>query len=312
MKIINWGVGEKKLNIAPSVAALGNFDGIHLGHKKVLREAKSLSKKHKLPLAVLTFDPHPREFFQTEKDFFLLQNFNQKTESLKNLGIQKIINLKFNEMLSDLKPETFVTQVLSENLNIRHVFTGKDFKFGKNRSGNIETLINIGKKCNIDVSYSEIKIINKQLISSSIIREYLRKGDIKNANNLLGRPYSITGKVIKGDQRGRTIGFPTANIKLGNLIRPAFGVYSVVVKDKNKNEYQGIANIGRRPTVNDRGELIEVNLFDREIDLYSKELEIFLHHFIRTEQKFGNIDELKKQISKDVVKAKSLLGIESF
>ena len=129
-----------------------------------------------------------------------------------------------------------------------------------------------------------------------------------NANNLLGRPYSISGKVIKGDQRGRTIGFPTANIKLGNVIRPAFGVYSVLVKDENNNEYKGIANIGRRPTVNDRGELIEVNLFDREINLYDKELEIFLHHFIRAEKKFDNIDKLKKQISKDVKKAKSFLG----
>ena len=308
MKIINWGIGQRKKNITPSVAALGNFDGIHLGHIKVLNEAKFLSKKLNLPLSVLTFDPHPREFFQTEKNFFLLQNFNQKKECLKKLGIQKIINLKFDSLLSDLKPETFVTKILSETLNIKHVFTGKDFKFGKNRSGNIETLVKVGKKCNIDVYYSEIKIVNEQLISSSIIRESLRKGDVQNANNLLGRPYSISGKVIKGDQRGRTIGFPTANIKLGNVIRPAFGVYSVLVKDENNNEYKGIANIGRRPTVNDRGELIEVNLFDREINLYDKELEIFLHHFIRAEKKFDNIDKLKKQISKDVKKAKSFLG----
>ena len=269
MKVYNWKITDKKLDIEPSAAAIGNFDGVHLGHKKVLEEAKKLSTEKKLPISVLTFEPHPREFFSSEKNNFLLQTNSQKIETLRKHGIDNLINLKFDKNLSELHPEEFIEKVLFKNLSLKHVFVGKDFKFGKNRKGDTDTLKNIGAKYNIGVSSISLKTLNTVSISSSKIREHLKSGNIIEANKLLGRPYKISGLVIEGDKRGRSINFPTANIKLENLIMPAFGVYSVSVKGIENKIYNGIANIGRRPTVNDRGELIEVNLFDREIDLYS-------------------------------------------
>ena len=292
------------------VFALGNFDGVHLGHKKVLEEAKKLSTEKKLPISVLTFEPHPREFFSTEKNNFLLQTNSQKIETLRNHGIDNLINLKFDENLSELHPEEFIEKILFKNLSLKHVFVGKDFKFGKNRKGDIDTLKNIGTKYNIGVSSISLKTLNTVSISSSKIREHLKSGNIIEANKLLGRPYKISGLVIEGDKRGRSINFPTANIKLENLIMPAFGVYSVSVKGIENKIYNGIANIGRRPTVNDRGVLLEVNIFDFNNNIYGKEISVNLLNFIRKEKKFDGIESLKTQIKNDVRVSKEFFNLQ--
>ena len=307
MKIINWGISDKKLNINSSTAVIGNFDGVHLGHVHILKQAKKLSRKLHLPLTVLTFEPHPREFFSKNKEFFKLQNIIEKSRSLKEHDIDCLIKLKFDYLLSELSPEEFIREILCDNLSIKHVFVGKDFKFGKNRQGSIETLKTIGNNYKLNVSDIEIKNKSGLAISSTKIREYLKVGKIETANRLLGRPYMISDVVVEGDKRGRKINFPTANIRLNDLIRPAFGVYVVKVSGIGIKSYNGIANIGKRPTVNDRGELLEVNIFDFDGDLYGKEIKVSLLNFIREEKKFDGIGSLKEQIIKDVYKAKNIL-----
>ena len=310
MKVYNWKINDKKLNIEPSAAAIGNFDGVHLGHKKVLEEAKKLSTEKKLPISVLTFEPHPREFFSSKKNNFLLQTSSQKIETLRKHGIDNLINLKFDKNLSELQPEEFIERILFKNLSLKHVFVGKDFKFGKNRKGDIDTLKNIGAKYNIGVSSISLKTLNTVSISSSKIRELLKSGNIIEANKLLGRPYKISGLVIEGDRRGRSINFPTANIKLEDLIMPAFGVYSVSVKGIENKIYNGIANIGIRPTVNDRGVLLEVNIFDFDNNIYGKEISVNLLNFIRKEKKFDGIESLKTQIKNDVRISKEFFNLQ--
>ena len=308
MKVLNWKISDKKLNIKPSAAVIGNFDGVHRGHLEVLKNAKEFSSKSNLPLSVLTFDPHPREFFSKEKTNFLLQTVLDKAEALSKNNIDYLINLKFDDLLSELSPEQFVEKVLSESLSLKHIFVGKDFKFGKDRAGDINLLKSFGLKYRIGLSSIKLKNQDGTSISSTKIRNNLKKGKIKEANELLGRPYMISGLVIEGDKRGRQIGFPTANIALGNLIRPAFGVYAVLIEGIENKVLRGIANIGRRPTVNDRGVLLEVNIFDFNEDIYGKKIFISLIDFIRDEKKFDGIENLKKQIVMDVKLSKSILG----
>ena len=308
MKVLNWKISDKKLNIKPSAAVIGNFDGVHRGHLEVLKNAKEFSSKSNLPLSVLTFDPHPREFFSKEKTNFLLQTVLDKAEALSKNNIDYLINLKFDDLLSELSPEQFVEKVLSESLSLKHIFVGKDFKFGKDRAGDINSLKSFGLKYRIGLSSIKLKNQDGTSISSTKIRNNLKKGKIKEANELLGRPYMISGLVIEGDKRGRQIGFPTANISLGNLIRPAFGVYAVLIEGIENKVLRGIANIGRRPTVNDRGVLLEVNIFDFNEDIYGKKIFISLIDFIRDEKKFDGIENLKKQIVMDVKLSKSIFG----
>ena len=308
MKVLNWKISDKKLNIEPSAAVIGNFDGVHRGHLEVLKNAKEFSSKSNLPLSVLTFDPHPREFFSKEKTNFLLQTVLDKAEALSKNNIDYLINLKFDDLLSELSPEQFVEKVLSESLSLKHIFVGKDFKFGKDRAGDINSLKSFGLKYRIGLSSIKLKNQDGTSISSTKIRNNLKKGKIKEANELLGRPYMISGLVIEGDKRGRQIGFPTANISLGKLIRPAFGVYAVLIEGIENKVLRGIANIGRRPTVNDRGVLLEVNIFDFNEDIYGKKIFISLIDFIRDEKKFDGIENLKKQIVMDIKLSKSILG----
>ena len=307
MKNFNWKISDKKLNIEHSAAVIGNFDGVHIGHLEVLKNAKEFSSKLNLPLTVLTFDPHPREFFSKENSNFLLQTVSDKAEALSKNNIDYLINLKFDDFLSELSPEQFVEKVLSESLSLKHIFVGKDFKFGKNRAGDINSLKTFGLKHNIGLSSIKLKNQNGIPISSTKIRNNLQKGKIKEANKLLGRPYMISGLVIEGDKRGRQIGFPTANISLGNLIRPAFGVYAVLIEGIENKVFKGIANIGKRPTVNDRGVLLEVNIFDFNDDIYGKKIFISLIDFIRDEKKFDGIENLKEQIVMDVKLSESIL-----
>ena len=296
MEIVNWQVGFDDLKIVGVAAVIGNFDGVHLGHKKLINFAHKIATKKNLKLAILSFDPHPREFFSKSNSMFLIQRKEDKINELKKLGIGYYLNIKFNEQLSQSSPESFVHNIISHSLNIKHVIVGKDFLFGKDRSGNIKLLEKVGKKIGLSVSTFEIIKHKDFKISSTAIRELIRDGKIELANKCLGRNFSITGEVIHGDKRGRSIDFPTANIKLENLIRPAYGVYAVYITGKGFNKKLGIANIGKRPTVNYRGELLEAHIFDEEIDLYGKEITVELIKYIRSEKKFNGIDDLKNQI----------------
>ena len=285
------------------VVAIGNFDGLHLGHKKVLKEARAKAKKNRLKLGMITFEPIPLMFFNKKIKNHRINNNFQKQSFLKKHKLDFLVIIKFNKSLSNLSAENFIKRIIFLKLNCRYIFVSKNFRFGKNRTGNINTL----KKFEKNYSYKTI-ITNPykkktKLISSTLIRKNISEGNVINANKLLGRNWSVIGKVIKGEKRGRKIGFPTCNIELKDYIIPKLGVYSVIVKTKYFRK-KGIANIGYRPTFNGSKLLLEINIFGLNLNLYKKIIEVSFIKFIRAEKKFKGIKELKQQIKKDIAIAK--------
>ena len=285
-----------------SVIAIGNFDGLHAGHLKVLREARQKAKLKKLKFGLVTFEPVPTLFFNKNIKNHRINSLNQKIYFLrKKLDFLVIIN--FNKSFSNLSAEEFIKRILFKQLKSKYIFVSQNFKFGKRRLGDIKTLKTFEKK----YFYKTIVTIpfkkKNKIISSSLIRKIISIGRVKEAEKLLGRPWCVEGEVIKGAQRGRKIGFPTCNIKLNSYILPKLGVYSVWVGINNLKK-RGIANIGYRPTFNGKRLLLEVNIFGIKKNLYKKILKISFIKFIRAEKKFENINQLKVQIKKDIVSAK--------
>ena len=287
-----------------TVVAIGNFDGLHLGHQKVLKQARDRAKKYKLKFGVVTFEPVPVMFFNKDIRNHRINNLKQKILALKNLKLDFLRIIKFNKKFSKLSPEQFIERIIYKNLNSKFVFVSKNFRFGKNREGGIRTLIKHEKYFSYKTIITKPLKKNNQVLSSSIIRSKISSGKIDKASNFLGRKWCVSGKVIKGKKRGRKIGFPTCNIKLKDYVLPKLGVYSVTVK-ANKFNRKGVANIGYRPTFNGKSLLLEVNIFGIKENLYKKVIEVNFIKFIRGERKFRNINELKKQIKKDIKKAKS-------
>ena len=295
----------KKVNIEKkfkkSVLAIGNFDGLHLGHQKVLRQARKKAEKHKLKFGVMTFEPVPVMFFNKKIKHHRINNLEQKIIGFKEIKVDFLIIIKFNKKFSNLSSNKFIEKILYKNLNIKYLFVSKNFKFGKNREGNVEKLKANEKKYNFKTIISEPLKKNRKVISSTMIRKLLLKGKITKANSILGRSWSIEGKVIKGKQRGRKIGFPTCNIKIDSYIKPKLGVYSVEV-ETNSFKRKGIANLGYRPTFNGQNLLLEVNIFGIKFNLYKKIIRVKFIKFIRNEKKFRSIIELKEQIKQDIKK----------
>tara|TARA_B110000259_G_scaffold95873_1_gene110928 strand:+ start:1003 stop:1911 length:909 start_codon:yes stop_codon:yes gene_type:complete len=297
----------KNLNIKKkhkdSVIAIGNFDGLHIGHQKVLKEAKQKAINKKLKFGLITFEPVPTMFFNKDIKNHRINSFNQKIYFLKKIKLDFLIVINFNKTFSNLSAENFVKKILFEKLKSKYIFISKNFRFGKKRLGNIKTLKNFEKqylyKTLVTTPYKK----RDKIVSSSLIRKIIQKGKIQEAEKLLGRPWSVEGEVIKGEQRGRVIGFPTCNIKLNSYTLPKLGVYSVQVQINNLKK-KGIANIGYRPTFNGKSLLLEVNIFGLKRNLYKKILKINFIKFIRAEKKFKNINQLKAQIKKDIISAK--------
>ena len=295
-----------------SSLVIGNFDGVHRGHKKVIKAAKVISKRNKSQLGVMMFDPHPREYFTKEKQF-LLSSLETKSEILESLGVNFIIILKFNKILASMSALTFCNKILFNGCRMQHVFIGKNFRFGQNRTGNLRYLEKFGLENNFKVSGSELHKINKskKIFSSSNVRKFIKKGKIKEANNFLGHHWSVSGTVITGDKRGRLIGFPTANISTEKYIYPKFGVYAVKVtfiSGKHKGEIKnGIANFGLRPTFGKKTAVLEVHLFSFKLNIYKTALKVSFIDYIRSEKKFSGIESLKNQIDKDIIKTKKIL-----
>ena len=287
-----------------TVVAIGNFDGLHLGHQKVLKQARDRAKKYKLKFGVVTFEPVPVMFFNKNIRNHRINSLKQKILALKKLKLDFLRIIKFNKKFSKLSPEQFIERIIYKNLNSKFVFVSKNFRFGKNREGGIRTLIKHEKYFSYKTIVTKPLEKNNQVLSSSIIRSKISSGKIDKANNFLGRKWCVFGKVIKGKKRGRKIGFPTCNIKLKDYVLPKLGVYSVTVK-ANKFNRKGVANIGYRPTFNGKSLLLEVNIFGIKENLYKKVIEVNFIKFIRGERKFRNINELKKQIKKDIKKAKN-------
>ena len=293
-----------------AIAAVGNFDGVHLGHKAVIGQAQHAARLAGAPSAVLTFEPHPRMLFQPDAPAFRLTSADARAEAIAALGTNILFELGFDMEFSHVPAEDFITGILHRGLGLRHVVIGHDFFFGHRRRGTPEMLQEYGIRLGFGVSV--IDPVTEQdgaVYSSSRIRQCLKEGDPRGAAALLGRPWDVTATVIHGDQRGRTIGFPTANLQLEDILHPAHGVYAVRARDEESDVWwSGVANFGRRPTVNDRGPLLEVNLFDVSPDLYGRKLRVQFIDFIRPEMKFSGLDELKAQIARDADAARQTLS----
>ena len=301
MKIYkNPTIDQKHCN---SVIAIGNFDGLHLGHQKVIKEAKRKAKKNKIPFGAITFEPVPVMFFNKKIKNHRINSLEQKKEQLKKLKLDFLIIIKFNKKFSSQSAEEFIKKIIFKRIKCKFLYVSKNFKFGFERQGNIKTLKKFEKIYNFKNIVTKPLKKNNKIISSTYIRKKIRSGKIFEINKLLNRRWTVVGKVIKGQKRGRKIGFPTCNIKLNEYVVPKLGVYAVKVKSKNFNK-NGIANIGYRPTFNGQNLLLETNIFGINKNLYNKEISISFDKFIRSEKKFRNLKYLKKQIQLDIKQAK--------
>ena len=288
-----------------SIILIGNFDGLHLGHQKLFKLAKNFKKKYSLNIGVLTFEPMPKMFFNNKLSNFRISNQKQKINSLKKHNVDFVIIKKFDKKFSKIKSTNFIKNILVSKLQAKFVFVSNNFRFGNRREGDVKQLIKYEKIFNYKIVKPKPLSKNKKIISSSLIRKLLMKGKIKKANEFLNREWSIEGMVKKGRQLGKKIGFPTANIDIKDYIIAKTGVYAVKVKKYGTNKFiRGIANLGYRPTFNQKKILLEVHLFNFSKNLYNKYLTVNFLKFIRKEKKFKNINELKKQIKIDISKAK--------
>ena len=288
-----------------SILLIGNFDGLHLGHQKVCKEAIKFKKKYKLKLGVLTFNPLPAMFFNKKLKNYRLTNDFQKFFLLKKIGIDFVINKSFDLKFSKIISKQFIKKIIVKKINPRFIFVSNNFRYGNKRKGDVKELINEGKKFRFRIVKPGPIKIKKQIISSTLIRNFLKKGNIKQANKLLSRNWAINGVVQRGKRLGNKLGFPTCNIDIKNYISVKSGVYSVkAVIGNSKKILNGIAYLGYRPTFEGKKLLLEVNLFGFNGNLYKKTLNIYFCNFIRRDRKFKNKISLINQMKKDSTKAK--------
>jgi len=302
-KIYNNFIIPRKLK--KSILLIGNFDGLHLGHQKVCNEAKKYKKKYKLKLGVLTFNPLPIMFFNNKMKNYRLTNDSQKFILLKKMGIDFVINKRFNLKFSKIKSEKFIKNIIVKKIDPKFIFVSNNFRYGNKRKGDVKELITESKKYGFNVIKPEPLRIKKKVVSSTSIRDLLRKGKIKKANKLLSRNWVINGDVQRGRQLGKKLGFPTCNIDINNYILAKPGVYSIKVTiEESKKILNGIAYLGYRPTFEGKKLLLEVNLFGFNGNLYKKTLNVYFFNFIRRDKKFKNKISLITQMKKDLTKAK--------
>jgi riboflavin kinase/FMN adenylyltransferase len=289
-----------------SSVALGNFDGVHRGHAHVISIAKQFV--HFRFFGAITFDPHPRDFFHPSRNPFHLTSKSQKEHYLKEERLDFLWHQTFDGPFAEQSPEHFAQEFLVQGLRVGHVVVGPDFAFGHGRSGNVQTLRHLGERLGFGVTVAAPWVDEEGIVcASTTIRRLLRDGNIKKANHLLGRPYTITGPVMAGDRLGRTLGFPTANLSLGSFLPPHAGAYAVTIQWR-QHRYYGVANVGLRPTVGGTQERLEVHLFDFQNDLYGDTLHVSFHHFLRPEMKFPSLPALKACIEEDCRRARQCFG----
>lgn len=302
-----------------AAVAVGNFDGVHLGHQAVIGQAGQIARSMDIPWAVMTLEPHPRSIFKPDTEPFRLTPFPAKARRIKALGPQVLIVIHFDLEFAKSAPTDFVEQVIVNGAGARHVVCGHDFAFGRDRQGNPELLLQLGEEFGFDFTCVQgIRDNDDKLYSSTRIRTYLRDGNPRAAARLLGTPFEIEGRVAEGERRGRSIGFPTANLRLADYVRPATGVYAVRAgvgvggDDSDKaNWFDGVANLGYRPTFDGDELLLEAHLFDFDGDLYGQHLRIALVDYLRAEKKFDGLDSLKQQIADDGVRARKILAADT-
>lgn len=289
--------------------AIGNFDGVHLGHMSVIDLARQAARD--APLGVLTFEPHPREFFASEAPPFRLMSAAARASRLAKIGVDRLYELQFNAGLSSLSPEAFACDVISKGLGLRHVVIGADFCFGKGRAGSAEDLVRFGEDMGFGVTIAPLLSHSETTVSSTAIRQALSDADPARAAAMLGHWHRIEGPVIGGEQRGRELGYPTANMSIDGLHPPAFGVYAVLVDvldGPHEGQYHGAASIGVRPMFGENRPNLETFIFDFSGDLYGSTVSVALVEYLRGEEKFDGLDALITQMDADCERARALLA----
>ncbi|MGL1921055.1 MAG: bifunctional riboflavin kinase/FAD synthetase [Hyphomicrobiales bacterium] len=295
-----------------AVLAIGNFDGVHVGHQFILNQARQIAGElgDNVPFGAISFSPHPRAFFNPSGQFFRLTDNIARAELFTALGVDLLVDLEFSQQLASLSAEDFVKNILVDMLGIAHVIVGEDFYFGKSRQGDAKFLKDMGEKYGFGVSVLAQIENNAEIISSSVIRQALRDGDVQRANELLGHNWYLYGAVVEGKRLGRTIGFPTANIATRADCELKQGTYAAQIEIDGKL-YQGAGNYGTRPTVNGIGARFEIFIFDFDQDIYGKQVKIYLHKYIRGDEKFDGLDALITAIDKDVTQIKQYFAKNS-
>lgn len=309
MQVIR-GLAHLKPLAQGCVLTIGNFDGLHLGHRTVIEKLAEKGKLMGLPVVVLIFEPQPLEYFLGENAPSRLMRLREKAIHFADLPVDYLLVLRFNHDFANLDANTFINDILIERLKVRHLVIGDDFHFGKARKGNFALLKEKGRQFGFAVEDTRSFVTEGHRISSTLIRDALGSGELDYAASLLGRSYSVCGRVAHGDRVGRTLGFPTANIQMFRKNTPIEGVYAVTMTGLSDDEVPGVANVGCRPTFNGQGKVIlETHLFDFDRDIYGKYVEVHFKHKIRDEMRFSSLEELKAQIVKDVAEAKRILLI---
>ncbi len=294
-----------------AVAAIGNFDGVHLGHRSVIDHARSIADQIGAPLGVMTFEPHPRQFFAPESPAFRLMNAEGRANRLRRLGVQKLYEVPFNAALAGLSPDDFARIVISERLGLRHVVIGGDFYFGKGRAGSAQDLVALGVKYGFGVTIAPMVELPGGEVSSTAIRTALSEGRPRDAAAMLGHWHRIDGVVVRGDQRGRELGFPTANMSIAGLHPPRFGIYAVkvdVLSGQHKGSYDGAASVGVRPMFDGDVPNCETFFFDFSGDLYGAHLSVGLVEYLRPELRFDGLQALIDQMGRDCDQAREILA----
>ena len=296
-------------NIRPKhhgcVATIGNFDGVHLGHQSVLGQLAEKSEELGLPTALITFEPQPMEYFVPDKVPARLTRFREKILALQRYSVDRVCCLSFNEKLANLSAEDFIEEILVGKLGVKYLVVGDDFRFGQNRAGTFDMLVEAGKEHGFHVVSMHTFEIDAERVSSTRIRTALEKGEMSNAEKLLGRRYRMSGRVAHGEKLGRELGFPTANIHLHRHASPIQGIFVVEVFGLDKEPLQGVASIGTRPTVNETKALLEVFLFDFDQDIYGRHIQVSFLKKLRDEEKFDSLEELVEKIHNDVEQAQA-------
>ncbi|TCN85864.1 bifunctional riboflavin kinase/FAD synthetase [Shewanella fodinae] len=290
------------------VLTIGNFDGVHRGHAEVIANLVKKARQLELPATLMTFEPQPQELFAGQNAPARISLLRDKIALLAELGVDRLLCVRFDKKFAQLPPEQFIESLLVDKLGVRYLVVGDDFCFGQQRRGNFDMLKQAGEQHGFAVVSTDSFLVGDQRVSSTMVRDALAKGNLELTRRLLGHPFTLSGRVVHGQQLGRTLGFPTANIALKRQVVPVRGVFAVRLSWPGSTPFDGVANVGFRPTVKGQNCLLEVNLFDFSGDLYGQRVEVELVAKIRDEKPFHSLDALQKQIMNDADKAKALLS----
>jgi len=289
------------------VATIGNYDGLHLGHREVLTQLVRQAREDRLPSLVMSFEPTPMEFFCRDKAPARLSTFREKVEQLSSLEVDRFLCVRFDWDLAEMSPEQFVRDLLVEGIAVRHLVVGDDFRFGRDRSGDFDTLLAAGHTFGFEVVDTPSYSVDGLRVSSTVVREALRRGDLAMAGKMLGRRYSMSGRVTRGDQLGRTLGYPTANISVDRRRPPLTGVYAVRVLGLGPAR-DAVASLGTRPTVDGKEMRLEVHIFDFDEDIYGRHIQVEFVARLREERRFESVELMTRQLHRDAAAAQQILA----